>query len=95
MKIPVLATPAGPVRVEGRVAPWPSHWIDLGQGASGPVRQNLEAAPFAVESGLALRPVTVIEQATDANAGDGLRRLGPRLTGMRSPTTAMLSSGSQ
>ena len=38
------------------------------------MRQNLEQAPFAAESGLALRPVTVVEDANPGNAGDGLRR---------------------
>jgi surfeit locus 1 family protein len=74
MKVPLLATPAGEVQVAGRVAPWPSHWIDIGHGAGGPVRQNIERAPFAAESGISLRPVTIIETATAENAGDGLRR---------------------
>lgn len=74
MKVPLLATPAGPVQVHGRVAPWPSHWIDIGHGAGGPLRQNLEAAPFAVETGVSLRPVTLVEEASGDNAGDGLRR---------------------
>ena len=74
MKVPAVPTPAGPVRVEGRVAPWPSHWIDIGHGAGGPVRQNLELAPLAAEAGVALRPVTLVEQANGDNAGDGLRR---------------------
>ncbi len=74
MKAPAVNSPTGVVRVDARVAPWPSHWIDIGHGAGGPVRQNLEAAPFAAESGLSLRPVTAIEQPTGDNAGDGLRR---------------------
>ncbi|HEX7637858.1 MAG TPA: SURF1 family protein, partial [Burkholderiaceae bacterium] len=71
---PTVATPAGAVHVQGRLAPWPSHWLEIGKPAPGPVRQNLEPAAFAAESGLALRPVTLIEDATAANAGDGLRR---------------------
>lgn len=74
MKAPPMPTPAGPVTLHGHVAPWPSHWIDIGHGAGGPVRQNLELAPFAAESGLALRPVTVVEDANADNANDGLRR---------------------
>jgi surfeit locus 1 family protein len=70
---PAVASPAGPVRVQGHVAPWPSHWIELGQPASGPVRQNLARAPFAAETGLALRPVTVVEDESPG-AADGLRR---------------------
>lgn len=74
MKAPPMPTPAAPVTLHGHVAPWPSHWIDIGHGAGGPVRQNLELAPFAAESGLALRPVTVVEDANADNANDGLRR---------------------
>jgi surfeit locus 1 family protein len=74
MKVPPVATPAGTVKVSGHVAPWPSHWIDIGHGAGGAVRQNLEAAPFAAESGLALRPATVVEDAAADNGADGLRR---------------------
>jgi surfeit locus 1 family protein len=74
MKVPAIPVRGGPVKVLGHAAPWPSHWIDIGHGAGGPVRQNLELAAFTVESGLALRPVTVIEDATADNATDGLRR---------------------
>jgi surfeit locus 1 family protein len=74
MKVPTLPATSGPAKVFGHAAPWPAHWIDIGHGAPGPVRQNLELAPFAAESGLALRPLTVIEDATADNAVDGLRR---------------------
>ncbi len=73
-KAPTVATPGGDVNVDARVAPWPAHRIELGQMAAGPLRQNLELAPFAAESGLALRPVTAIEQANGDNAKDGLGR---------------------
>jgi surfeit locus 1 family protein len=87
MKAPPVPVPSGPVKVYGHVAPWPSHWIDIGHGPGGPVRQNLELAPFTAESGLALRPVTVVEDATAANAGDGLRRDWPSGNGGVSVTT--------
>ena len=73
-KAPTVATPTGDVQVDARVAPWPAHRIELGHMAAGPLRQNLELAPFAAESGLALRPVTAIEQANSDNARDGLGR---------------------
>lgn len=73
-KAPPVATPSGPVTVSGHVAAWPSHWIDLGHMSSGAVRQNLELAPLTAESGLAIRPVTVAEDANAGNAADGLRR---------------------
>ena len=74
MKVPALPMRGGDVIVSGRVAPWPAHWIDIGQGAGGPVRQNIELAPLAAETGLALRPLTVIEEANAVNALDGMRR---------------------
>jgi len=74
MKAPPIPMPGGAVKVFGHAAPWPSHWIDLGHGIGGPVRQNLELAPFTAESGLALRPLTVVEDSTADNATDGLRR---------------------
>jgi len=87
MKAPAVPQPSGPVQVFGHAAPWPSHWIDIGHGAGGPVRQNLEQAPFAAESGLQLRPLTVVEDATAANAGDGMRRDWPSMTAGVSVTT--------
>jgi surfeit locus 1 family protein len=74
MRPPALATPTGTVTITGHVAPWPKHWIELGQGAAGPVRQNIEFAPLAAEVGATLRPVTIIEDVTPGNASDGLRR---------------------
>lgn len=81
-KVPPLATPAGDVLVQGRVAPWPSHWLELGSSGeagkagktAGPIRQNLDRTSVEAETGLALRPVTIVEDATAANAGDGLSR---------------------
>ena len=81
MKALPVATPAGPVTLHGHVAPWPAHWIEIGHGPGGAVRQNLEPASFAAESGLALRPVTVVEDAAADNAGDGLRRDWPSPVG--------------
>ena len=87
MNAPVVPAPAGVVKVYGHGAPWPSHWIDIGHGPGGPVRQNLELAPFAAESGLALRPLTVAEDATADNGADGLRRDWPSGNGGVSVTT--------
>jgi surfeit locus 1 family protein len=87
MKPPAVPMPAGIVSLHGHVAPWPSHWIDIGHGAGGPVRQNLELAAFTTETGLALRPETVVEDATADNAHDGLRRDWPSAVGGVSVTT--------
>jgi surfeit locus 1 family protein len=74
LKVPAVVMRGGPVRVFGHAAPWPSHWIDIGHGVDGPVRQNLELAAFTTESGLALRPLTVVEDTTPENSQDGMRR---------------------
>jgi surfeit locus 1 family protein len=81
MKAPAVATPSGVVTVHGHVAPWPSHWIEIGHGPGGAVRQNLELTPLSAESGLALRPVTVVEDANPGNAHDGLQRDWPSPVG--------------
>jgi surfeit locus 1 family protein len=72
---PAVAAPdGGDVTVAGHVAAWPSHWFEVGKQVPGAIRQNLDRAAFAAEAGIGLRPLTVIEDATPANAGDGLGR---------------------
>ena len=51
------------------------HALVAGSAPSGPVRQNLDIAAFAAETGLQLEPL-VIEQHSDS--GDGLARDWPR-----------------
>lgn len=75
-QLPPLATPAGEVEVTGRLAASPSRLYELGEGAGGAIRQNLDPAAFAVESGLALLPLTVV-QAEPGGADDGLLRHWP------------------
>ena len=61
-RLPALATPGGEVTVRGRVAPPPSRLYEFSAAASGPIRQNLDLDAFARETGLALLPVSVLEQ---------------------------------
>ncbi len=75
--LPPIVTPAGRVEVAGRVAATPSRMLELGAAASGPIRQNIDFASFARESGLDLLPLAVIESATSANSHDGLERHWP------------------
>ena len=75
-KLPPLATPAGEVLVQGRLAASPSRLFELGEGAPGAIRQNLDPAAFAVESGLKLLPLTVVQTAA-AGADEGLLRHWP------------------
>jgi surfeit locus 1 family protein len=69
-------TPAGEVRISGRIAPPPARLYEFDGASQGPIRQNLDTATHAVETGLALRPLSVVqEDASAAEAGaDGLLR---------------------
>lgn len=68
-RLPPLPTPAGEVEVVGRLAASPSRLYELGAGEAGPIRQNLDPAAFAAESGLALLPVTVVQTAGTDEGG--------------------------
>ena len=60
-RLPAFDTPTGEVRVEGRIAPWPSHRLELAAAEAGPMRQNLDAAQLAREAGVALRPLSLLQ----------------------------------
>ncbi|MEO8312039.1 MAG: SURF1 family protein [Caldimonas sp.] len=72
--LPALATPDGIVAVEGIVAPAPSRLFEFADAASGPIRQNLDIASFARETGLDLLPLSVVQQDVPGAAVDGLLR---------------------
>ncbi len=76
-RVPEVATPEGPVSVEGRIAPPPSRLFELGAEGQGAIRQNLDLDAFGRETGLRLRPLSV--QQTDAAGApaDGLLRRWP------------------
>jgi surfeit locus 1 family protein len=75
-RLPTFDTPAGEVRVEGRIAPWPSHRLELAPAEAGPIRQNLDAAQVAHEAGVALRPLSLL-QFDGPDARDALVREWP------------------
>jgi len=75
--LPPIVTAPGRVEIEGRVAATPSRMLELGAAASGPIRQNVDFASFARETGLDLLPLAVIESATSTNSHDGLERHWP------------------
>jgi surfeit locus 1 family protein len=75
--LPALATPADVVTVNGVVAPAPSRLFEFDDSASGPIRQNLDIASFARESGLDLLPLSVMQQDQAGTAADGLVRHWP------------------
>ena len=70
LRLPRIDTPAGPVTVSGHVLEAPSRLYELGQGsdASGPIRQNLDLAQYAAQTGLTLTPLAV-RQAGPASEG--------------------------
>jgi surfeit locus 1 family protein len=69
--LPVIDTPSGTVTIKGRIAPPPSKLYELGDPQLGRIRQNLDMAAFARESGLSLLPVSVQQVGAPA---DGLQR---------------------
>jgi len=72
--VPAVRTPSGEVRVDGIALERIPHALAAGP-SSGLVRQNLDIAAFAAETGLRLLPL-VIEQRSDLD--DGLARDWPR-----------------
>lgn len=75
-RVPAITTPAGLVQLEGRLAPPPGKLYELGEAGGGTIRQNIDPAAFAQETGLLLLSVSVLQ--TDA-AADGLLREWPRV----------------
>ena len=73
-RVAAVATPEGMVVLQGRIAPPPSRLYEFDAAASGAIRQNLDLAAFARETGLALRPLTVLQTDVPGTAGDGLKR---------------------
>lgn len=72
--LPPVQTPVEEVRVEGRLAPWPSRIYDFGEQESGAIRQNLDFALYRQQTGLPLMEISV--QQTGA-ASEGLLREWP------------------
>lgn len=69
---PVKTPDAEAVTVVARIIPTPSRLFDFGGLESGPIRQNLDIAAAARESGLSLRPVALLQ--TEGPPDDGLLR---------------------
>ena len=72
--LPAVPTPEGEVDVIGHIAPPPSRLYEFAASASGVIRQNLDLAGFAAESGLALLPLSVHQRDSASTRGDGLLR---------------------
>ncbi|MFM7705566.1 MAG: SURF1 family protein [Rubrivivax sp.] len=67
-------TPAGTVRVSGRIAPPPARLYEFEAAGEGPIRQNLDVPAFARETGLALRPLSLMQLDEPGAPADGLLR---------------------
>lgn len=72
--ISVVPPLAGPVQVHGHIAPAPSRLYDVAGAAAGPIRQNLALDAFAQETGLTLRPLTIVQDDGPTPVSDGLLR---------------------
>ena len=70
-QLAAVDTPQGVVQVEGRIVPGLARLYEFDSAASGVIRQNLDIAAYAQETGLALRPLIVLQLS---GAGDGLQR---------------------
>jgi surfeit locus 1 family protein len=74
-KLPAVPTPTGTVDVVGQIVPPPGRLFDFaGSATSGPIRQNLDLADFSRETGLTLRPLSVLQADAVDVSGDGLLR---------------------
>jgi surfeit locus 1 family protein len=76
-RLPAVPTPAGDVEVDGRIAPPPARLYDFGAVESGRIRQNLDSDAFARETGLVLRPLSVLQLGDGVD--DGLQRRWPQV----------------
>ncbi len=75
--LPPVATPAGEVRIEGRIAAQAARAYALGAESPGPIRQNLDLPAFRAETGLPLADLVVWQTGA---ASDGLSRQWPEPT---------------
>lgn len=58
-RVPAVPVDAGEVRLQGRLAPWPSQLLELGASAGGAIRQNLDRDAYARECRLPLLPLSL------------------------------------
>jgi surfeit locus 1 family protein len=68
-RVPTIETPESELTLLARIAPWPSRRFDLGPEEAGRIRQNLDADTLALEWGVKLRPLTLLELEQSPAAG--------------------------
>lgn len=64
-RLPTLDTPNSEMEIAGHLAPPPSRYFELGESGSGPIRQNIDIAAFARETGVALLLDVSLQQSGD------------------------------
>lgn len=67
-RVPALPTVSGVVEIQGRIAPPPPKLLELGDAATGVIRQNLDILQFSAETGLALMPVSIVQLDAERDA---------------------------
>lgn len=70
-RLPAVPTPAGDVVVDGRIAPPPARLYEFQQPGTERIRQNLDLDAYARETGLALRPWSLVQTGAPS---EGLER---------------------
>jgi surfeit locus 1 family protein len=85
---------AGRVFVQGRIAPAPGRLYEFETAASGPIRQNLDLDGYARETGLPLRPLTLVQEDGRRRHPTGCCASGPAPPPTCTSTTAMPFNGS-
>ncbi len=66
--LPVVPTPDGVVQVEGRIAPPPSKLYEFAGADSGSIRQNLDMQRYARDAGVALLPISILQQGVGSDS---------------------------
>ena len=74
VRLASVPSAAGPVEIDGVIAPPPARLYEFAVSASGVIRQNLDLPAFATETGLALLPVSVLQHDLPGGVADGLLR---------------------
>ena len=73
-RVAPVPTPQGEVMAAGRLAPPPARLYEFSGTQAGRIRQNLDLDAFARETGLRLRPLSLLLADSPASRDDGLRR---------------------
>jgi surfeit locus 1 family protein len=75
--LPKVPVPTN-AEVRGRIAPPPARLYEFAHDEVGPIRQNLDVERFSRELGMALRPLSLLQEGEGSLPDDGLLRHWPR-----------------